>query len=68
MVVWIWIVIAIAIVLVLAAVAALAESKRRRVRTEHLRETFGPEYTRVVGDTEDRRYNPRQLESSRSHS
>jgi hypothetical protein len=62
MAVWEWIVIAIAIVLVLAAVAALAEAKRRRARTEHLRDRFGSEYARVVGDSESRRAGESELE------
>src|SRR5690242_4401136 len=63
--VWVWIVIA-AIVLVLAGAAALAESKRRRARTEHLQEQFGPEYTSVVSDAEDKRAAERELEQRES--
>jgi len=63
--VWVWIVIA-AIVLVLAGAAALAESKRRRARTEHLQEQFGPEYTNVVSDAEDKRAAERELEQRES--
>jgi hypothetical protein len=61
--VWAWILIAIAVVLVVAAVAALAEAKRRRERTDHLREQFGPEYGRVVGDADNRREAESELEA-----
>lgn len=49
---WIWIVIAI---LVVAAIAIAAWSVSRRKRSERLREHFGPEYERTVGELGDDR-------------
>jgi hypothetical protein len=48
---WIWIVIAIAVV----AVVVVAWLASRRHHTTELRDTFGPEYDRVVSETDDRR-------------
>jgi len=62
MAVWVWILIAIGIVLVLGALAMLAESRRRQARTDHLREQFGPEYSRAVSDAESRRAGESELE------
>jgi hypothetical protein len=48
---WLWILIAIAAVVVVAAIAWSLSARRNRARrTEHLRNRFGPEYDRVVGD------------------
>ena len=63
--VWVWILI-VAIVLVLAGAAALAESRRRRARTEHLQEQFGPEYTNIIGEAEDKRAAESELSNARA--
>jgi hypothetical protein len=47
--VWGWILIA-AIVVIAAAAIIVARSANRRKRTEGLKERFGPEYERTVGD------------------
>ncbi|MEZ5151715.1 hypothetical protein ACFWDA_18295 [Rhodococcus zopfii] len=56
--VWGWILIgvlaAIAVVAVVAAVVA-ARAARGRTRTEHLKERFGPEYERTVGEVGEQR-------------
>ncbi len=50
---WIWIVIAAAVgVVVVVALLALASTRRRR--RNHLRERFGPEYDRAVGQSDRR--------------
>jgi hypothetical protein len=49
---WIWIVIAI---LVVAAIAIAAWSVSRRKRSERLKQHFGPEYERTVGELGDDR-------------
>ncbi len=49
---WIWIVIAI---LVVAAIAIVAWSVSRRKRSERLKQHFGPEYERTVGELGDDR-------------
>ena len=49
---WIWIVIA---VLVIVVIAVVAWSMSRRKRSERLREHFGPEYERTVGELGDDR-------------
>ena len=55
---WVWIVIAVAAIVVIGlAAAALA----RRRRSEQLRERFGPEYDRAVGETESKREAEREL-------
>jgi hypothetical protein len=48
---WVWVVIAIAVVAVIALVAAGA----RKRRSADLRDRFGPEYDRVVENSEDQR-------------
>jgi FtsZ-interacting cell division protein ZipA len=48
---WIWIVIAVAVV----AIALVAWVATRHHRTSELRDRFGPEYDRVVHETDDRR-------------
>lgn len=48
---WIWVVIAIAVVVVVALAAVAARNRR----TAMLRDRFGPEYDRVVENTDDRR-------------
>jgi hypothetical protein len=54
---WIWVVLAI---VVLAAIAAAVLVARQR-RSRELREGFGPEYDRVVGETGDRGEAEREL-------
>jgi hypothetical protein len=65
---WIWIVIAVvAVAIVLLALLAVA---RRRQRTAHLQERFGPEYGRAVEDADSRRSAERDLserEQRREH-
>jgi hypothetical protein len=52
---WGWILIA-AIVVVIAALAVIvAVSAKRRKRTERLKERFGPEYDRALGETGEQR-------------
>jgi hypothetical protein len=48
---WVWVVIAIAVVAVIALVAVGA----RKRRTAMLRDRFGPEYDRVIENSDDRR-------------
>ena len=48
---WIWVVIAIVVVVVIALVAVGARNRR----TAMLRDRFGPEYDRVIENTDDRR-------------
>jgi hypothetical protein len=48
---WIWVVIAIAVVVVVALAAVAAKNRR----TAMLRDRFGPEYDRVVENTDDQR-------------
>jgi hypothetical protein len=48
---WVWVVIAIAVVVVVALVAVAARNRR----TAMLRDRFGPEYDRVVENSDDRR-------------
>lgn len=50
---WSWIVIAIVVVVVVVLAAMIARSMSRRKRTDRLREHFGPEYERAVGETGD---------------
>ena len=52
--VWAWILIA-AIVVVAAGAVIVARSARSRSRSEGLRERFGPEYERTVGEADDQR-------------
>jgi hypothetical protein len=49
---WVWIVIAAAAVLILLAIVWMAKRKRR---TSHLQEGFGPEYDRTVEEAGSRR-------------
>lgn len=56
--------VAIVIVIALAVVVlgvALAVYAQTRQRSRHLRQHFGPEYDRTVGETEDRRAAEREL-------
>ena len=55
---WVWIVIAIVVVAVIAAVAYALAQKRRH---EELRERFGPEYDRAIGDAGDVRSGESEL-------
>lgn len=59
---WGWIVIAVLFVAVVAIAAWALWSKRR---TERLQETFGPEYKRTVGASDDRRRAESELETRR---
>ncbi|MET0699153.1 MAG: hypothetical protein ABWY93_05765 [Mycobacterium sp.] len=53
--VWGWILIAVLAVIAVAATIVAARNTSSRKRTEGLKERFGPEYERVVGDTDDQR-------------
>lgn len=59
---WGWIVIGVLVVAVGAVAAWALRSKRR---TERLQETFGPEYQRTVGASDDRRRAESELEERR---
>ena len=50
---WSWVVIAAAVVIAIALAAIVARSMIRRRRTERLKEHFGPEYERAVGEAGD---------------
>ena len=50
---WSWIVIAAVVVIAVAVAVIVARSVSRRKRTERLREHFGPEYERAVGEAGD---------------
>jgi hypothetical protein len=50
---WSWIVIAVAVVIVVALAMLIARSASRRKRTERLKNHFGPEYDRAVGESGD---------------
>jgi len=50
---WSWIVIAVAVVIVVALAMLVARSASRRKRTERLKNHFGPEYDRAVGESDD---------------
>ena len=50
---WSWVVIAAVVVILVALAVIVALSKNRRKRTERLKEHFGPEYERAVGETGD---------------
>jgi hypothetical protein len=50
---WSWIVIAVAVVIVVALAMLVARSASRRKRTERLKNHFGPEYDRAVGESGD---------------
>jgi hypothetical protein len=48
---WSWIVIAVVVVIVVALAMLVARSVSRRKRTERLKNHFGPEYDRAVGES-----------------
>jgi hypothetical protein len=50
---WSWLVIAVVAVIAVALIVIVARSASRRKRTERLKDHFGPEYDRAVGDTGD---------------
>ena len=50
---WSWIVIAVAVVIVVALAMLVARSVSSRKRTERLKNHFGPEYDRTVGESGD---------------
>jgi hypothetical protein len=50
---WSWIVIAVVVVIAVALAAIVARSALRRKRTQRLKEHFGPEYERAVGEAGD---------------
>jgi hypothetical protein len=50
---WSWVVIAVAVVIVVALAMLVARSMSRRKRTERLKNHFGPEYDRAVGESGD---------------
>jgi hypothetical protein len=50
---WSWVVIAVAVVIVVALAILVARSASRRKRTERLKNHFGPEYDRAVGEAGD---------------
>ncbi len=59
---WVWIVIAIALIAIVAIVAYALMQRRRH---EQLREVFGPEYDRAIGDAGDVRRGESELEARR---
>ena len=58
---WSWIVIAAAVVIVVAMVVIVARSVNRRKRSERLKNHFGPEYERAVGEAGDQRAGEKEL-------
>ena len=50
---WSWILIAVAVVIAVAVAVMVARSANRRKRTDRLRDHFGPEYERAVGEAGD---------------
>lgn len=58
---WSWIVIAAVVVIAIAAVVFIALATIRRKRTERLKEHFGPEYERTVGEAGDERAAEKEL-------
>jgi len=60
---WGWILIGIAAALTVAVVATVAEEKRRRARSDRLRERFGPEYLRLVTESDSTRHAESELEA-----
>lgn len=52
--VWFWIVVGVAAAVVVPAAAGAVLLERRRARSAHLRERFGPEYVRAVEDAPSR--------------
>jgi hypothetical protein len=59
---WVWIVIAVVVIAVIAIVAYAFAQKRRH---EQLRERFGPEYDRTIGEAGDVRRGESELEARR---
>jgi len=51
---WVWVAIIAAAVIIVLVIAALVAQRQRRVRTTHLRDTFGPEYDRVAAGDDGR--------------
>jgi hypothetical protein len=58
---WSWIVIAALVVIAIAVLVAVALAMTRRKRTERLKEHFGPEYERTVGEAGDERAAEKEL-------
>ena len=58
---WSWIVIAAAVVIVVAMAVIVARSVNRRNRSERLKNHFGPEYERAVGEAGDQRAGEKEL-------
>ena len=58
---WSWIVIAAAVVIVVAMAVIVAQSVNRRKRSERLKNHFGPEYERAVGEAGDQRAGEKEL-------
>jgi hypothetical protein len=58
---WSWIVIAAAVVIVVAMAVIVARSVNRRKRSERLKNHFGPEYERAVGEAGDQRAGEKEL-------
>jgi hypothetical protein len=52
---WGWILIAVLAVIAVAAIIVASRATSSRKQTEGLKERFGPEYERVVSDTDDQR-------------
>ena len=61
--VWGWILIAAAIVVIAAIAIVVARSATSRKRTERLKERFGPEYERTLGETGEQRAAEAELAS-----
>ena len=59
---WVWIVIA---VVAIAVIAIVAYAYARRRRREELRERFGPEYDRAIGEAGDVRSGESELMARR---
>ena len=58
--VWVWILIAAVIVMAVVAIV-VGRSVGSRKKTEHLKERFGPEYDRTVGETGEQRAAEKEL-------
>ena len=58
---WSWIVIVAAVVIVVAMAVIVARSVNRRKRSERLKNHFGPEYERAVGEAGDQRAGEKEL-------
>ncbi|HZO50540.1 MAG TPA: hypothetical protein VFB26_10375 [Gaiellaceae bacterium] len=52
--VWLWVVVAVAAAVAVVAAAGAVLLQRRRARSAHLRERFGPEYVRAVAEAPSR--------------